>query len=80
MGNNKYYMTTKLTAKSKVTKEVFHFELWQIDRDSKNEVTDTVLIMPRTDSCVTISVQYSTIGFTSQPERDITPLLIDAPY
>jgi len=53
----------KLMATSRVTKEVFHFEYWQIDWDSKNEVTDTILIMPRADSCVTVSVQSSTIGF-----------------
>ena len=55
----------ELTATSKVTKKVYNFEFWQIDWDSKNEVTDTILIMPRTDSCVTVSVQYSTIDFNS---------------
>ena len=55
----------ELTATSKVTKKVYNFEFWQIDWDSKNEVTDTILIMPRTDSCVAVSVQYSTIDFNS---------------
>jgi len=53
----------ELTATSKVTKKVYNFEFWQIDWDSKNEVTDTILITPRTNSCVTVSVQYSTIDF-----------------
>jgi len=55
----------ELTAISKVTKKVYNFEFWQIDSDSKNEVTDTILITPRTDSCVTVSVQYSTIDFNN---------------
>ncbi len=53
----------ELTATSKVTKETFHFDFCQINWDSKNEVTDTVLIMPCANSCVTASVQYSTIDF-----------------
>ena len=53
----------EMTAISKLKKEIFYFEFWQIDWGSKDEASDTLLVKPFADGDVTTLVQYSTIQY-----------------